>query len=70
MRQREFYIDCLRSVIIALVVLHHTAITYGASGLWFYNELPSSGTASSVILSLFCTTNQAYVMGILFLLAG
>jgi hypothetical protein len=32
MRERDFYIDCLRSVMIALVVLHHTAITYGASG--------------------------------------
>jgi hypothetical protein len=55
---------------IALVVLHHTAITYGASGGWFYHELPSSGTPSSVILSLFCTIEQAYIMGILFLLAG
>ena len=69
-RERDFYIDCLRSVMIALVVLHHTAITYGASGGWFYHELPSSGTPSSVILSLFCTIEQAYIMGILFLLAG
>jgi hypothetical protein len=69
-RERDFYIDCLRSVIIALVVLHHTAITYGASGGWFYHELPSSGKPSSVILSLFCTIEQAYIMGILFLLAG
>jgi peptidoglycan/LPS O-acetylase OafA/YrhL len=50
--------------------MHHTAITYGASGGWFYHELPSSGTPSGVILSLFCTTEQAYIMGILFLLAG
>ena len=69
-RERDFYIDCLRSVMIALVILHHTAITYGASGGWFYHELPSSGTPSSVILTLFCATNQAYFMGILFLLAG
>ena len=67
MRERDFYIDCLRSVMIALVILHHTAITYGASGGWFYHELPSSGTPSSVILTLFCATNQAYFMGILFL---
>jgi fucose 4-O-acetylase-like acetyltransferase len=68
--EREFYIDCLRSVMIALVVLHHTAITYGASGGWFYYELHPSVTPSSVILTLFCATNQAYFMGILFLLAG
>ena len=70
MRERDFYIDCLRSVMIVLVVLHHTAITYGASGLWGYKELPSSGTPSSVILTLFTATNQAYFMGFLFLLAG
>jgi fucose 4-O-acetylase-like acetyltransferase len=70
MRERDFYIDCLRGVMIALVVLHHMAITYGASGGWSYHELPSSATPSSVILSLFVTTNQAYMMGILFLLAG
>ena len=37
MRERDFYIDCLRSVMITLVVLLHTALTYGASGLWFYH---------------------------------
>jgi peptidoglycan/LPS O-acetylase OafA/YrhL len=70
MRERDFYIDRLRSVMIALVVLHHTAITYGASGGWFYHELRPSATPSSVILTLFVMTNQAYFMGILFLLAG
>jgi fucose 4-O-acetylase-like acetyltransferase len=67
MRERDFYIDCLRSVMIALVVLHHTAITYGASGGWVYYELHPFATP---ILTLFVTTNQAYFMGILFLLAG
>jgi fucose 4-O-acetylase-like acetyltransferase len=66
MRERDFYIDCLRSVMIALVILWHTAITYGAWGSWFYRELPSS----SVIFTLFVSTNQAYIMGFLFLLAG
>jgi peptidoglycan/LPS O-acetylase OafA/YrhL len=70
MRERDHYIDRLRSVMIALVILHHTAITYGASGGWFYHELSPSSTLSSVILTLFCATNQAYFMGILFLLAG
>jgi fucose 4-O-acetylase-like acetyltransferase len=70
MCERDFYIDCLRSVMIALVVLHHTAITYGAPGGWFYHELHPSATPSGVILMLFVATNQAYFMGILFLLAG
>ena len=54
----------------AMVILHHTAITYGAIGGWFYNELKPSGSAASLILTLFCATNQAYFMGFFFLLAG
>lgn len=70
MVQREFYIDRLRSVMVALVILHHTAITYGAIGGWFWREVEPSGSPSSVLLMLFCTTNQAYFMGLFFLLAG
>ncbi len=68
--QRDLYIDRLRSVMTALVLLHHTAITYGAAGGWFYNELHPSGSTSSLLLTLFCATQQAYFMGFFFLLAG
>lgn len=68
--QREFYIDRLRSVMTVLVILHHAAITYGAAGSWFYNELRQSRSASSTLLTLFVATNQAYFMGFFFLLAG
>src|SRR5260370_41631088 len=70
MSQRELYIDRLRSVMTVLVVLHHTAITYGAPGGWYYNELRPSGSVSSLLLTLFVATNQAYFMGFFFLLAG
>lgn len=69
-RSRELYIDRLRSVMTAFVILHHTAITYGAIGGWFYNELKPSGSVSSLLLTLFCATNQAYFMGFFFMLAG
>jgi len=68
--QRDLCIDRLRSVMTALVLLHHTAITYGAAGGWFYNELYPSAAPSSILLTLFCATNQAYFMGFFFLLAG
>jgi peptidoglycan/LPS O-acetylase OafA/YrhL len=67
---RDLYIDCLRSIMTALVLLHHTAITYGASGGWFFNELHPSTKLSSILLTFFCATNQAYFMGFFFLLAG
>lgn len=53
-----------------LVILHHTAITYGAIGGWFWHEIDFSRTPSSILLVLFCTTNQAYFMGFFFLLSG
>ena len=67
---RDLYIDRLRTIMTAFVILHHTAITYGASGSWFYNELHVSGETSSILLTLFCATNQAYFMGFFFFLAA
>jgi peptidoglycan/LPS O-acetylase OafA/YrhL len=70
MHQRDFFVDRLRTVMTAFVILHHTAITYGAIGGWFWHEIEPSGSLSSQLLILFCTTNQAYFMGLFFLLAG
>jgi len=67
---RDYSIDRLRSVMTALVILHHTAITYGGSGGWFWRERDPSAALSSILLTLFCATNQAYFMGFFFLLAG
>ncbi|MDE3199786.1 MAG: acyltransferase [Acidobacteriota bacterium] len=68
--QRDLYIDRLRTVLTVLVVLHHTAITYGAPGGWFHYELRPSATLTGFLLTLFVSTNQAYFMGFFFLLAG
>jgi peptidoglycan/LPS O-acetylase OafA/YrhL len=70
MPQREYYIDRLRVVMTVFVILHHTAITYGAPGGWFWTELTPSASTSSLLLTLFVSTNQAYFMGFFFLLAG
>jgi peptidoglycan/LPS O-acetylase OafA/YrhL len=63
-------IDALRACLTLLVVLHHTAITYGGSGGWFYRELLPSDTHTSRLLSLFLAINQSYFMGLFFLIAG
>jgi len=70
MPPRELYIDRLRVVMTALVILHHTSIVYGAIGGWFWREINPSSTPAGRLLILFCTTNQAYFMGFFFLLAG
>lgn len=63
-------LDALRAVMTMLVVLHHTAITYGAMGGWFYKEILPNGSLQSKLLIFFCTFNQSFFMGLFFLLAG
>lgn len=67
---RTDFIDRLRVVLTALVIAHHTAITYGGSGSWFYREVTDGGRPSSLFLTLFCAVNQSFFMGMFFLLAG
>jgi len=67
---RNAGIDALRAVVTLLVVFHHSALTYGAIGGWFYREVPTDGRLETKLLILFCTVNQAWFMGLFFLLAG
>lgn len=62
--------DRLRTVLTVLVIAHHTAITYGGSGGWFYREVHDGGAPLSLVFTLFCSINQAFFMGLFFLLAG
>lgn len=62
--------DRLRTVLTVLVIAHHTAITYGGSGGWFYREVRDGGAPLSLAFTLFCSINQAFFMGLFFLLAG
>lgn len=64
---RNAAIDHLRIVLTLLVILHHTAITYGGSGGWYWRQEPN---ASNRLLILFNAINQSYFMGFFFLLAG
>ncbi len=68
--RREAALDALRASLTLLVLFHHTAITYGASGDWYYTEVHTGRDLSSSLLSLFTGFNQAFFMGLFFLLAG
>ena len=63
-------LDALRAALTLLVLFHHTAITYGSQGGWFYIERPPSDAIASKLLTIFCAVNQSYFMGAFFLLAG
>ena len=67
---RNHGLDVLRGCTALLVVAHHTALTYGGSGSWYFREFPVSDAWSSRLLTLFCAFNQAWFMGLFFLLAG
>lgn len=68
--RRLVFIDRLRTLLTVLVIAHHSAITYGGSGGWFYREVTDGGAPFSLLLTLFCSVNQAFFMGLFFLLAG
>ena len=69
-KERNGGIDALRAAVTLLVVFHHTAITYGAPGGWYYKEILPSRSLGSLLLTLFAAANQAWFMGLFFLLAG
>ncbi|MFJ9414154.1 acyltransferase family protein [Streptomyces sp. NPDC101227] len=67
-RARMLYVDNLRIALTALVVLHHTAVTYGNIPAWYYTEPARDG--SGLVLDLFVMLNQAFFMGFFFMIAG
>ncbi|MCZ1006308.1 acyltransferase family protein [Streptomyces lydicus] len=67
-RGRLQYVDNLRITLTALVVLHHTAITYGNFAAWYYAEPSQDGSRQA--LGSFVTFNQAFFMGFFFMIAG
>ncbi len=67
---RKYYIDNIRILLTALVVLHHLAITYaGGPGLWYYIE-PNPNPITNLVLTLFIATNQSFFMGMFFLISA
>ncbi|MFG2207509.1 acyltransferase [Streptomyces sp. NPDC048638] len=67
-RARLHYVDNLRIALTALVVLHHTAVTYGNIPAWYYTEPARDG--SGLLLDVFVMFNQAFFMGFFFMIAG
>jgi peptidoglycan/LPS O-acetylase OafA/YrhL len=68
--RRDAGLDALRASVTLLVLFHHASITYGASGDWYYTEVHTGRDLTSLLLSLFTGLNQAFFMGLFFLLAG
>ncbi|HVX26035.1 MAG TPA: acyltransferase [Parafilimonas sp.] len=64
-----FYIDNIRILLTVLVIMHHTCITYGAPGGWYFTDKSTNETAL-IFMTLFVATNQSFFMGFFFFLAA
>lgn len=63
------YINNLRVLLIIMIVLIHIAITYGASGSWYYHE-QNSDLITGVLLTLYCAIAQSFTLGFFFMISG
>ena len=69
-KPRLFYIDNIRILLTILVILHHLAIGYGASGNNPYIEAGEISTVSTILMTLFVAINQAFFMGFFFMISS
>jgi glucans biosynthesis protein C len=67
---RLYFVDNIRWLVIALVVMVHAAVTYSRLGDWYYYEPANLDPPSTMIFGIFLSFTQAYSMGLLFLIAG
>ncbi len=68
-KTRIYFADYLRAALVSLVILHHVAITYGALGSFYYTE-PATDSTAARLLTLFVNFNQAWFLGLFFLISG
>jgi surface polysaccharide O-acyltransferase-like enzyme len=63
------YINHLKIALTVLVILHHTFITYGAPGSWYY-EQKTTLKGTLIPMTIFVAVNQAFFMGLFFFLSA
>jgi hypothetical protein len=68
--QRAWFIDHLRILLCALVILHHTAIAYGAMGGWCYLAPERMRGWMQIITSTLLAVNQAFFMSLFFFISA
>ena len=70
MPSRAHFLDQLRTLLIALVILHHAAITYAKESCCWFLQQHSAGPWLSALLKLMLSFNQSFFMGMFFLISG
>ena len=67
---RLVYLDTLRMVLCALVIVFHTAITYGGLGDWTFVDPLANDELTSTLLTFFVILCQGFFMGLFFFVSG
>lgn len=67
---RSYYIDRLRIFLTILVIFHHTAIAFGASGGWYYISSQTTSGITQMLLSAQMAVNQAFFMSLFFFVSA
>ncbi len=67
--RRIIFIDNLRVFLTALVLMHHSMVTYAGVGGWYYRE-GRQDTATMVAGAMFSGVNQAFFMAFFFMIAA
>ena len=70
MPERAPSFDHVRSVMTALVLLMHTAMTYSGSGSWFHADVADIHGRFEFLLTIYIVIANAFLMSFFFLLAG
>jgi hypothetical protein len=68
-KSKIVYIDHLKVLLTAVVIVHHALVTYGAPGGWYYfekTELVGAITAMTMVVSV----DQSFFMGFFFFLSA
>jgi glucan biosynthesis protein C len=68
---RMLYVDNIRAGLIALVIVGHMAITYGAPlGEWYYSEEGRVSTAFAISAMLLLGVGASFLLGLFYMIAG
>lgn len=72
MEKRWYGLDLLKALVVFLVVVMHSNVTYSGIGSWYYVEGSSSGLdgLSKVIFGLYGAFVQSWFMGLMFFISG
>jgi len=65
---RMFFLDNLKILLTILVIMHHTMMTYGVLGDWYFKD-PNTDEVSSFIFIILSGLNQGFFMALFFFIS-